>query len=886
VRRFFWLFLLAALSAGLAFAQIAPVSKQVAPASSPSDEDDEEETVTPAPQQPPQLQQVQPQPSQALTPQQRQQQEQWRQQLAQAQAQGIRPTPMQTQPPGRPAPPVSAQAAQLPQAQRPVDPPQNAQPRQAQKPITQATAQPGAPQMVRLQFPNSDVVDVLHEYELLTGKKLVMDNFVQGKVNIFIAKDVPRDEAIKIIEMNLLLNGYSLVPVEDTDIVKVIGTGKNPRTTGVPIVSDESEIPDGDHVISYLFKLRYADPQELQQALGQYLSPPQPYTSFLALPKAGAILVTENSSVIRTLARIIDQVDVPPAEVVSEFIKLERADASKVVDMLKEIFEKTEKTGGQYPGGATVRGVRPGQPNIPQAPEAAELAGLTALTEESVVVGKIKISADVRTNRIHVITRPVNMPFVRKLIAEFDANVEFAKPVVRALNYISAADVLPVIVQALTEPGQTGGGAEGQQPVPGASATPSRRNPSSTASNYGNTQSSTSGGTSGGAGGGTLNISEELSTQPVDTTPKAVTIGNAKIIADQRANTIIMLGNAEVVVKVQKILDEMDVKAPQVALSTVIGELTLNNDEEFGVDYFAKYKGKVVGTSRNTGVPIPLPGVASGSTGGSGVIDPAHLINFSQIISNVATGTNVYVAAGNYLSTIVHALEGTGRFRVVNRPVVFTSNNKKAIIASGTEIPVPVNTLSNVLNNTNVNGTAAVASNIEFKKVALQLEVVPLINSEREVSLDILQKLDSLAGSTIVNGNSIPNIATRYVRTSVSAPNGSTIVLGGLITDSKRKDTTGIPVLDRIPYLGSLFRSTVTNRMRSELIILMCPEVTMTNLEMHKLREKVEDHTHFGPEIDQGYCPDCPPRVSEEKQMPNQLPPPDLPFGKEPIKSK
>ena len=326
--------------------------------------------------------------------------------------------------------------------------------------------------MVRLQFPNSDVADVLRLYEQLTGKKLVMDNFVQGKVSIFIAKDVPREEAIKIIEMNLLLNGYSLIPAEDTDIVKVIGTGKNPRTTGVPIVSDETEIPDGDHVISYLFKLRYADPTELQQALGQYLSPPQPYTSFLALPKAGAILVTENSSVIRTLARIINQVDVPPAEVVSEFIKLERADASKVVDMLKDIFEKGDKTGTQ-PGQPGYRGgVRPvGAGNVP-APvaEVSEVGGLTALTEESVVVGKIKLSADVRTNRIHVITRPVNMPFIRKLISQFDANVEFAKPVTRALNYISAADVLPVIVQALTEPGQpAAAGAEGAAPAPGAS---------------------------------------------------------------------------------------------------------------------------------------------------------------------------------------------------------------------------------------------------------------------------------------------------------------------------------------------------------------------------------------------------------------------------------
>src|SRR3954468_4671432 len=130
-------------------------------------------------------------------------------------------------------------------------------------------APPNAPATVRLQFPNSDVVDVLHLYEQLTGKKLVMDNFVQGKVNIFIAKDLPRDEAIKIIQINLLMNGFSLVPVDD-DIVKVIGTGKNPRTTGVPIISDPGSIPPGNPMISFLFRLQYADPQELQQVLMAY----------------------------------------------------------------------------------------------------------------------------------------------------------------------------------------------------------------------------------------------------------------------------------------------------------------------------------------------------------------------------------------------------------------------------------------------------------------------------------------------------------------------------------------------------------------------------------------------------------------------------------------
>ena len=787
----------------------------------------------------------------------------------------------------RPVPPGAGAARPAPSVPRVVAPP-----------AARAANQPDAEGDTTLQFPNSDVQDVLRFYESLTGKKLIMDNFVTGKVNIFLSKKVPRDEAIKIIEMSLLLNGYSLVPAGE-DIIKVIGTGKNPRTTGVPIISDESEIPEGDHVISYLFKLRYADPQELLQALGQYLSPPQPYTSFLALPKAGAILVTENSSVIRTLAKIIDQVDQPPAEVVSEFIKLERADASKVVDMLKDVFEKTEKA--IQPGQPGYRaGVRPvgSQPVQvpPQGQETSELAGLTALTEESVIVGKIKLEPDVRTNRIHVITRPVNMPFVRKLIAEFDANVEFAKPVTRALKYISASDVLPVIVQALSEPGQTGGGADqtGGPAQPGASPGQPRRTTTATAAGGGvaSTTTTTSDRYGGGAGGGsTLNVSEELETQAVDTTPKSVTVGNAKIIADPRANTIITLGNQEVVVKVQKVLDEMDVKAPQVALTTVIGELTLNNDEELGVDWFGKYKGKLVGISRNTGAPIPNPTANPSATIATlpSVTNPGQLVNFGQALAQVAAGTNIYVAAGNYLAAIVHVLESTGKFKVISRPMVFTSNNKKAIIASGQEVPIPVNTLTNSLvsGTTTTNGTAAVASNIEYKKVALQLEVVPLINSEKEVSLDILQKIDSLVsgGNVNIGGNSVPTIATRYIRTNVTAGNGSTIVLGGLIQENKQKTYAGIPVLDKIPYLGAAFRSTVYNRARTELIVLMCPEVTITNLDLMRFREKTEDHTHFGPEIDQGYCPDCPPSGIEEKQLDKQLPPPDLPFGDERTKT-
>ncbi|PYL99681.1 MAG: hypothetical protein DMF19_11755 [Verrucomicrobia bacterium] len=733
---------------------------------------------------------------------------------------------------------------------------------------------------MKLQFPNSDVQDVLRLYEQLTGKRVIMDNFVQGKVNIFLTNDPTREEAIQIIKISLLMNGFSLVP-EDPDIVKVIGTGKNPRGQGVPIISDQADIPPGDQVVSYLFKLRYADPAELQQVLGQYLSPPQTYTSVLPLPKSSSILITENSTVIRGLAKIIDQIDVAPAEVTSEFIKLERADATKVVDTLKDIFEKgAEQNRPVGPGGGPGRGVRGvANPVVPLVQGEGDLGALTALSEDSVIVGKIKLAPDVRTNRIHVITRPINMPFIRKLIAELDANVEFGKPVTRPLRYISASDVLPVLVQALTEPGgeQQQGGAGGTA-GPQAGPTP-QRTPNPTVTNpYNVGQAST-------ASGSNLNVSEELSTQPVDTAPKAVTVGNSKIIADQRANTIIVLGSREVVVKIEKILDEMDVKAPQVALATVIGELTLNNDEQFGVDYFVRANKKYALTTNFTGIPpfpggsttsaAPSPGGTPITTGGS-VFDPGNLISFTQLATNAAQGTNIYLAAGATLASVVHALDSTGRFRVISRPMVFTSNNKKAIIANGQEIPVPVNTLSNAAAvGTNV---AAVQSSIEFKKVALQLEVVPLINSEKEVSLDILQKIDSVVPGSNVNigGNQVPTIATRYIRTNVSAPNCSTIVLGGLITDTKNTSKDGIPYLSRLPVVGSLFRSTTKMRDRTELIILMRPEVSLTKLDLYRLRQKHEDRTHFGPELEQDDCPDCPKR-SDGKQ----LPPPDVPTAKD-----
>ena len=136
--------------------------------------------------------------------------------------------------------------------------------------------------------------------------------------------------------------------------------------------------------------------------------------------------------------------------------------------------------------------------------------------------------------------------------------------------------------------------------------------------------------------------------------------------------------------------------------------------------------------------------------------------------------------------------------------------------------------------------------------MALQLEIVPLINSDREVSMDILQKIANVVpgANTIVGGNSIPTIATRYIKTNVSVPNKATIILGGLITLNNTRSAGGIPYLTRIPLLGYLFSDTKKALSRTELIILIRPEVTTSPYETLAIREHEQDRLQMEPDLE------------------------------------
>ncbi len=744
------------------------------------------------------------------------------------------------------------------------------------------SAQPGQQDMVPMQFPNSEVKELLAFYERLTKTNLVYDNQVIGTVNLVLSQPVPREEAIKIIEINLLLNGFTLVPVENSNIIKVIGIGKNPRAAAIPLISDEMLIPEGEHVITFLAKVKYADPTELAQVLGTVVvQAPGQYTNITALPKAGSLLITENTAILRQLLRIIREVDVPPAEVASKFFELSNAVADEVQKQIEDILTKqSEKTGAPAAGNRPAPRIATtpdGQALPPGVPVEAAATTIEITTggpnEEAIIQGKIKITADKRTNRIHVVTRPANMPFIEKLIREFDANVKFGTPTSRPLKYVKATDVLQAAVKAISDPGakDEGGAASTNRPGQTQQQQGGRSGGGSLFGNNGQ-------GGSGGGGGGGTDVSEELTTESVDTTPQAVTVGNTRIIADPRTNSIIIVGSEDVKEKLFRVIDELDKRAPQVMFHVVIGELNLSDEQTFGVEYILRNAGLGLspivlgGNGNGTGTGTGGTGTGTGGTGtGGGTTGTGaatDLVSFTGTTPNLnlnnllnqdtikgivtagASGLTGYATAGNTLTAVVRALESTSRFRVVSRPSVFTSNLKKAIIASGQEIAVPTNIQSSVNSVNQGNAGLVTNSQVQYKNVTLKLEVVPLINSEREVDLDIVQKNDEVSGSTIIDGNSIPNIATRYVKTHVTVPNQATLVLGGLIKANTDRVRSGIPLLKDIPVLGYLFSTTTNKKLRQELVILIRPEVSWSPEEDIATREKHQEFYKMPPDLE------------------------------------
>ena len=580
-----------------------------------------------------------------------------------------------------------------------------------------ASVLPAANDKVTLQFPNTPVSDVLDIYERLVGKPLVRDSQIYRGPNVTLMPPEPitKENACRLIESALLINGYLLLPGPDGSTKVVLSDPKvkqNPLHEGIVVYTDAFELPTGDSIVGYFMRLDFLPPDDAMALLSSHFQL-NPYGKITPVYAPPALLITENVSIIKQMIALKPLIDVDPA--------------------------------------------------------------LTA-------------------------------------------------PLERSLKYVAAGDVFPVLINILTDNGVTSA-----QPVTPGNPLPSQLgNGARPTTNGGITGGrSASSATRGGAftnAGSTIDADhpDQLTDPSDDISPLSTMVGKTRIVADRQANRIIIMGPPESYDKVNTILDRLDRKPPQVYLATIIGQLTLDNEHDFGVDYLLNFS--------------KLNAALLSSDGLLNTVKDLRLGSLANAVSPLA-GLTVFGSITNNFDILARALESDHHFKILSRPIVYAANNKKAMITSGEQIPVPTQIYTSF--NSNVPNTS---TNIVYRDVVLKLEVVPIINSNKEVTLRIAQINDTVIGQQPINSGTgtttIPIIGTERLNTTVTIPNHQTIVLGGLITEQTDKQINGVPYLCRVPLLGKLFSSTTNKKVRTELIIFIQPVVVAGEADLRSANRK------------------------------------------------
>ncbi len=725
------------------------------------------------------------------------------------------------------------------------------QPRQAPSAL-QRPGGPGGPgggngETTNLQFPLNPVNDILNIYEKLIGKPIVKDSsiFEGPQISLVTPNNVSNEEAIRLIEATLLVNGYVLVSEPDDESVTVLlggqrQGGQSPSfSEGVVIYTDPTLLPDGESLVGFFMELDYVDPEDAATIFGNHIVLNE-FGRITPVSNPRGLLITETSPIVRQLIRLRMIIDHPleDAPLITEFVHLEYAEANIVAQIIQAAMDaRMEERQRQSEARGTVsgqarnsnnndqqRGDNGNNNNNNQRQQGNNNAGDPNTGVGTANQPAAQLIPDDRLNRIMVVASPSDAAYILQLIQNFDQPLEIHDPVERKLRYVKANDILPVLVDILQDTGT------GQTQLPGGRQIQSRPTPvtssqlatltgttTATQNNQNRTQQSATDTEVGGR-------VDQLAFPVDEVAPISVLVGKTRVIADRVSNSIIVMGTKEAENIVLDMIDRLDCRPVQVYLATVIGELTLTDDTQFGVDYLQQF---VPGSTETGGFTSSLINGRTDIVDNNNIADLANMLTTSPF--GPTSGLNVYGQIGSSLDAIVTALETTNRFTVLSRPVVYTQNGKRAEITSGQEVPVPVESLSDSTGQ--INNTAAVRTSIDFKEVVLKLEVIPTINEFDEVTLDIVQVNDRVVGNQTVAGSSVPIIGKQELNTTVSVANRSTIVLGGLISETDNTVDSGIPVLKDIPFVGHLAKNSTTSKGRSELMIFIQPIVVHDNQE-------------------------------------------------------
>jgi pilus assembly protein CpaC len=250
----------------------------------------------------------------------------------------------------------------------------------------------------------------------------------------------------------------------------------------------------------------------------------------------------------------------------------------------------------------------------------------------------------------------------------------------------------------------------------------------------------------------------------------------------------------------------------QIVLKVKFAELNRNAVTSFGVNLLSTGALNTIGRTTTQQFQAPsanqikssIPGRAEGFGSEFTISDALNVFMFRPDLN---------------LGAFIKALQSDGVLQILAEPNLVTTNGKDASFHVGGEFPVPVLQ----------GGSNAGAVTIQFREYGIRLSFNPNITANQTIKMHVRPEVSTIdvANAVTFNGFTIPALATRKMETDIELGEGQSFVIGGLLDDRVNDAMSKIPGLANIPILGALFKSREERKTKTELVVMVTPEITM-----------------------------------------------------------
>lgn len=289
--------------------------------------------------------------------------------------------------------------------------------------------------------------------------------------------------------------------------------------------------------------------------------------------------------------------------------------------------------------------------------------------------------------------------------------------------------------------------------------------------------------------------------------------GKVTITPDKATNSLVIMASPTDYSNLLQVVKKLDRRSKQVFVEVLIAEVSLDKNRELGLQ-----SGVVGGAALSDTLAV------------AGLYDPLNTM--SSLLSSLQ-GTpilnQIIETRPVNITAVMKALDKNGLVNILSTPNILTTDNKEAEINVGENVPFKGSTTSLAGSST------ATYESIERKDIGINLKIKPQISEGDYVRMDIYQEISAVKND---RGQAVDLVTTkRSAKTSVVVKDNETIVIGGLIQDTEDTNVQKVPLLGDIPGLGWLFKTSTKSRKKTNLMILLTPQVVKDSADMAKLSE-------------------------------------------------